>query len=136
MYILSSSVPVMYKMYIYLPSCVNMHYIYLQASSELYICIYTSLNASRPVLLDDWGPKGPLLKKPQLFFFLHIDGSSWRNKIAYTIIFGPMVLIVQNLNIYPLPPVAGFILVILSLNLVVSCPYVSYYLYLHILYAF
>ena len=47
-----------------------------------------------------WGPKGPLFINPSRGF-LHIDGSSKLNKIASTIIFGPMVLIVHNCKYFP-----------------------------------
>ena len=99
MYILSCAVPVMYKMYIYLPSCVNMYYIYLQASSE---CIYVHIPHPTHCILSCstiGDPKVPFLKTPA--GFLHIDDSSWQNKIASTIIFGPNVLIVQNCKYLP-----------------------------------
>ena len=80
--------------------CVNMYYILLASLQWVYICTYTSPNASRPVLLNEWGPKGPLFKNPSRVF-LHIDDLSWLNKIASTIIFGPMVLIVQNCKYLP-----------------------------------
>ena len=98
-------------------------------------CIYVHIPHSTHCVLSCstiGDPKVPFFKTPSQGFLYIDDSSCLQNKIAYTIIFGPMVLIVQIVNIYPLPPVASFILVILSLNLVVSCPYVSYYLYLHI----
>ena len=90
----------MYQVYIYLLSCVNMYYIYLQASSE---CIYVHIPHPTHRVLScstNGDPKVPFLKTPAVFF-LHIDDSSWLNKIASTIIFGPMVLIVQNCKYLP-----------------------------------
>ena len=86
---------------VHIPALLCKYVLYLLASLQwVYICTYTSPNASRPVLLDEWGPKGPLFKNPSRGF-LHIDDSSWLNKIASTIIFGPMVLIVQNCKYLP-----------------------------------
>ena len=79
-----------------IPALLCKYVLYLLAILQwVYICTYTSPNASRPVLLDEWGPKGPLFKNPSRVF-LHIDDSSWLNKIASTIIFGPMVLMVNR----------------------------------------
>ena len=96
-------------------------------SSAVNICKYLPTSHLRSCL-DDWGPKGPLLLTLWVFFILRPVMTRTRSLPFF--LWDPWSP-VQTVYIYPRPPVASFILVIPSLNLVVSYPYVLYYLYLH-----
>ena len=135
MYIkLTCAVIVMYK-FVHIPGSPLCKYVNIYPRPPVcckYV-LYLPATLRVPVLLDDWGTQRSPFKKPQpVFFFKSSDDSNQQpNKIALQFLFRTHGPHCTNVNIYPQPPVASFILVIPSLNLVVSCPYVSYYLYLH-----
>ena len=73
------------------------------------------------------GPKGPTLYNPPSGFFYPLTATRARRQL------GPPIMGFLPID---LPCGLFFILVIPSLNLIVSCPYVLYYLYMHILCVF
>ena len=79
------------------------------------------------------GPNGPLLCNPPIKVFLAINNQTRAHRLL-----GPTVHSTHEQWVfYPVTcPVDCFILVISSLNLVISSPNVLYYLYMHILCVF
>ena len=94
-------------------------------------CIYVFTKQRHQLRFFDrrLGPKGPLLIYPSRVFYLH--DSSTRTRSCCTLFLDPWSTLYKLKIFTHVHLVASFILVIPCLNLVVSCPYVSYYLYLH-----
>ena len=93
---------------------------------SVHICIYGKQTAQR------LGPNGTLLFNPPRGFFSHRPPNKSMPAAGTHGSINPCIMV-----FYPVTcPVDCFILVIPSLNLVVSSPYVLYYLYMHILCVF
>ena len=101
------------------------HYVHSTWFRQPVYIVYNRKHASTMLHGFDWGPKGPLLCCPSRAFYF--PTSSQEQEHVYPLL-GPRVHYVK-FCIYL--PTTTLWLVIPSLNLIVSCLHVSYYLYLH-----